>query len=202
VDVTVGERKLREWGTTPARRRQILDAALACFDEKGVAATTIDDICSTAGISVGSIYHHFAGKEDIFRALVSEGLAAHRAGMVRALERGKNLEDSVRRLVRFHVRVVEERPALTRLMLQWEEAERAHPEGREHYNEYSDALGAWLRLQARAGHIRRMHPDLYSALLMGPLMQHARQRSADMTTASKDVLERGLIEGLLLVLRP
>ena len=40
----------RAWATTPAKRRRILDAALGCFDEKGMAATTIDDICAAAGL--------------------------------------------------------------------------------------------------------------------------------------------------------
>ena len=41
-----GKGKPGSWATTPAKRRRILDAALGCFDEKGMAATTIDDICA------------------------------------------------------------------------------------------------------------------------------------------------------------
>lgn len=191
-----GERKPGEWATTPARRRRILEAALACFDEKGLAATTIDDVCSAAALSVGSVYHHFASKNDIYEDLVREALTEYRSGIIEALEGGASLEDSIRRLVRFHVRWVEDRPALTRLMLQWDEAERARPSGREHYRRFSEAIGAWLRREARAGRIRRMEPDLYSTLFMGPLMEHARQSSAGLTTASTKAMERGLVEGL------
>ena len=187
------------WATTPAKRRRILDAALGCFEEKGMAATTIDDICVTAGLHVGSIYHHFAGKDDIFEHLAREAMGDYLAGVVDALDGGASTERSIQRLVAFHVRWVEERPALTRLMLRWEEAERDRLSGREHYAQYSEAIGAWLRREARAGRILRMEPDLYSTLLMGPLMEHARQRSAGLTTASPQTMQRGLVAGLLRV---
>ena len=190
------------WATTPATRRRILDSALARFDEKGVAATTIGDICAAADLSVGSVYHHFAGKDAIFEHLVREAMADYLAGIVDALEGGTDVDDSVRRLVGFHVGWVEERPALTKLMLGWEDAERDRPSGREHYGQYSEAIGVWLRREARARRIRRMEPDLYSVLLMGPLMEHARQRSGGLTTASPKIIERGLVDGLTRLLIP
>jgi AcrR family transcriptional regulator len=194
------ERQAREWGTTPATRRRILAAALECFDQKGVAATTIDDIRAASGMTVGSIYHHFAGKDDVFEQLVHGAMTDYLADLIDALEGGAGVEESVRRLVRFHVTWVEERSALTKLMLSWEESERGRPGGREHYRQYSEAIGAWLHREARAGRIRRMEPDLYSALLMGPLMEYARQRSGGITTTSPRTIERGLVDGLLRVL--
>jgi AcrR family transcriptional regulator len=167
-----------------------------------VAATTIDDICGTADLSVGSVYHHFDGKDSILEQLVHEATAEYLTGVVEALEGGVTLESSLRRLVRFHVRWVEDRLTLTRLMLRWEEAERDRPSGREHYRQSSEAIGSWLRREARADRIRRMEPDLYSALLMGPLMEYARQRSGGLTTVSAKTIERGLVAGLRRVLEP
>jgi AcrR family transcriptional regulator len=189
-------RKAREWATTPATRQRILDAALECFEANGVAATTIDDITTAAELSVGSVYHHFTGKDDIFEHLVRQALNDYRTGIVTALEGDRTVEQSLRRMVHFHIRWVEDRRALTRLMLQWEESQRDRPTGRDHYGEYSESIGHWLRKQAHDGTIRRMAPDLYSTLLMGPLMEHARQRTAGLTTASPTVMERGLVDGL------
>lgn len=45
------------------RRRTILSAARACFAEKDVQATTLEAIRSRAGVSIGSIYYHFADKQ-------------------------------------------------------------------------------------------------------------------------------------------
>jgi AcrR family transcriptional regulator len=51
------------------RRQQILDAAFVRFAQYGFRNTSIDDIARTAGISRPLVYHHFANKEEVFRAL-------------------------------------------------------------------------------------------------------------------------------------
>lgn len=52
-----------------ARRtqRSILEAARACFNEHGFQSTTIKEIASSAGVSVGAIYEHFKDKRTLFR---------------------------------------------------------------------------------------------------------------------------------------
>jgi AcrR family transcriptional regulator len=52
------------------RREQILDAALRAFAQKGFARTTNKDIAREAGITPGLIYHYFASKEALFRAII------------------------------------------------------------------------------------------------------------------------------------
>lgn len=54
---------------TEQRRRQVLDAALRCFREKGFAGASIGDICKTAGMSPGHLYHYFSSKDDIVAAI-------------------------------------------------------------------------------------------------------------------------------------
>ena len=41
-----------------AKRRQILNGALRSFCEKGIASTTIDDVCNKVGCSHGLFYHY------------------------------------------------------------------------------------------------------------------------------------------------
>lgn len=56
-------------------RGQILAAALARFSNVGYHGTTMRDIAEEAGVSTGSVYHQFADKESIFRALLDEYFA-------------------------------------------------------------------------------------------------------------------------------
>jgi AcrR family transcriptional regulator len=56
-------------GASPEVRRQILDAALELFSGRGYFNTSVQDIRRAAGVSVGSIYHHFGSKEGIAKAL-------------------------------------------------------------------------------------------------------------------------------------
>lgn len=46
-------------------RTRWLDAALATIRRKGYSATTVDDLCAATGLSKGSFFHHFKGKEDL-----------------------------------------------------------------------------------------------------------------------------------------
>src|SRR5438128_11841330 len=59
------------WRRLPEERpKQILDAALAVFAERGLAAARLDDIAKRAGVSKGTIYLYFANKEELFRGVV------------------------------------------------------------------------------------------------------------------------------------
>jgi AcrR family transcriptional regulator len=56
-------------------RGEILDAALACFAERGYHETSVDDIAARAGLSKGAIYWHFEGKRELFLALIDRATA-------------------------------------------------------------------------------------------------------------------------------
>ncbi|MBX7481699.1 TetR/AcrR family transcriptional regulator [Qipengyuania qiaonensis] len=60
---------------TELRKRQILDAALACFRAKGFAGASIGDICKAAGMSPGHLYHYFGSKDEIVTAIASQDRA-------------------------------------------------------------------------------------------------------------------------------
>ena len=71
-----------------ARRDQIVAAAAACFARSGYHATTMADIAEAAGVSKGTPYLYFPGKEALFAALHDEwdcGLAARVNAAVAAL---------------------------------------------------------------------------------------------------------------------
>jgi TetR/AcrR family transcriptional repressor of nem operon len=44
-------------------RDKLLAAALGVIRAKGYAATTVDDLCRTAGVTKGAFFHHFDSKE-------------------------------------------------------------------------------------------------------------------------------------------
>ena len=51
-------------------KTKLLDAALRVIRAKGYSATRIEDICSAAGVTKGSFFHHFNSKEDLALAAV------------------------------------------------------------------------------------------------------------------------------------
>lgn len=57
-----------------ARPGEILDAALDLFVAKGYAATKMEDIARAAGVTAGTIYRYYAGKEDMLRSIIRDGI--------------------------------------------------------------------------------------------------------------------------------
>lgn len=54
------------------RRKEILDAAIKVFSEKGYEKTSITDIAKSINIAQGLCYRYFASKEDLFDAALEE----------------------------------------------------------------------------------------------------------------------------------
>jgi TetR/AcrR family transcriptional regulator, transcriptional repressor for nem operon len=51
-------------------RHRILTAAVGLIRRQGFAATSVDDLCATAGVTKGAFFHHFASKEALGVAVV------------------------------------------------------------------------------------------------------------------------------------
>ena len=51
-------------------RQKFIQAAIALVREQGYAATSVDDICTRAGIGKGSFFHHFKSKEELLLASI------------------------------------------------------------------------------------------------------------------------------------
>jgi AcrR family transcriptional regulator len=66
------ERSPWKWSRTGETRRVLLDAARAVFAERGFAEAGVAEVVERAGSSVGSLYHHFGGKSELFLALWEE----------------------------------------------------------------------------------------------------------------------------------
>jgi len=96
----------------PERRRsQILDAARACFRERGFRLTTIEEICAEARISPGALYRYFDSKADIVAAIALDTRAQAEAALA-ALPDGQGLIDGVAELARCFFEAFDEDAAL------------------------------------------------------------------------------------------
>lgn len=57
-----------------ARPQELLSAALDQFVERGYAATRLDNVAASAGVSKGTLYLYYTSKEDLFKAVVRENM--------------------------------------------------------------------------------------------------------------------------------
>ncbi|HEY6309366.1 MAG TPA: TetR/AcrR family transcriptional regulator [Streptosporangiaceae bacterium] len=79
-----------QWGSTPKTRRALLDAARQVFTEQGFSQASVADVVERAGSSVGSLYHHFGGKSELFLALWHEHQRTHEEAASKAVARLRN----------------------------------------------------------------------------------------------------------------
>lgn len=59
-----------------ARPGELSSAALELFVERGFAATRLDDVAKRAGVSKGTLYLYFDSKDDLFKAVIREGIVS------------------------------------------------------------------------------------------------------------------------------
>ena len=55
-------------------KRRIFNTAIKIFSEKGYDNASVEEITAIAGVAKGSLYYHFAKKEDIFDMMLEEGM--------------------------------------------------------------------------------------------------------------------------------
>jgi TetR/AcrR family transcriptional repressor of nem operon len=58
-----GPRMRIEKSAKTGARRKLLDAALLLIREKGYSSTSVDDLCTHAGVTKGAFFHHFKSKD-------------------------------------------------------------------------------------------------------------------------------------------
>jgi AcrR family transcriptional regulator len=178
------------------RKREILDAALRAFSDKGYAGATVADVRELSGASTGSIYHHFGDKEGLAAALYVEGVRDYQRGFMRVLRRETDAERGVKALVRHHLRWVAAHPDLARFLL----AGRPPGDTQElaaMNREVFEAAAEWFE---RHG-LRRMPDDVLYPVLIGPAQEFCRHWLAGRTRSSMRTAERELAEAAWRALR-
>ena len=165
-----------------ARAPEILEAALACFSEKGFAATRMEDIARRAGISKGTIYLYFDSKESVFKALAQRVVGSRVGEIAQLIERFEgSTPDLLRQVLNFVGMVVStgDVAVLPRMVL----AEAGNfPELAKHWrSEVVDrGLANWesvIRRGQDRGEFRSIPPEHAARLCMAPLIIVALWRS-------------------------
>lgn len=64
-----------------SRRHEIAEAAMRCIVRLGFAHTTMADVIAESGLSAGSIYSHFAGKNELVRFAFTTVVASREAAL-------------------------------------------------------------------------------------------------------------------------
>jgi len=153
-----------------ATRKSLLAAARRHFGESGYVETSLDEVVAEAGVTKGALYHHFRGKDDLFRAVyeqvqleVSDAAVAEFLGP----DPWISLEQGCSLWVAAHLD-----PAVQRITLQDARAVLGFAESRAIENRYAAvALRGSLRKAMVAGVLKPTPLRPLSLLLMGALSE-------------------------------
>jgi AcrR family transcriptional regulator len=116
--LTQAERKERTRG-------ELVAAALAVFLEHGFHGSSLDEIADRAGYSRGAVYSNFAGKDELFLAVLDAQFEQRARVLADVLLDERRLEESYRAVARSMVAADEGEPRWTPLLLEfWAYASR------------------------------------------------------------------------------
>jgi AcrR family transcriptional regulator len=191
-------------------RSVILDAARELFSHQGFRATSIRDIASKAGVSTGSVYHHFKDKEELFDTLLQQFRAFVESPdfpLFKAMERG-GFPDRLDEIGEAAREVVTKwRSSIALIYVDMIEFEGSHI--RVFYSNMANVCERFIAEHHAALHItERLRPDvpapaamlitfrvfLYSFIVevLFGVPNHYGMSSAEATKVIADILSRGM----------
>jgi AcrR family transcriptional regulator len=109
-------------------RARVLAASLALLETEGLAALSLREVARRAGVSHQAPYHHFADREAILAALVTEGFDDLASRLERALESAANEKPAAANLAMglAYVDFALSRPGIFRVMFRPELVDHRH----------------------------------------------------------------------------
>lgn len=115
ADTTTSNRPAKRTSNGGSRRDELLAIAARVFANKGIASATVRDIAQEAGILSGSLYHHFASKEEMVREIIGPGGSPQAPTYREIFDTAPNAEEAMRRSMRDAVRWVADHPDVARI---------------------------------------------------------------------------------------
>jgi AcrR family transcriptional regulator len=80
-------------------RRLVLDAAIATLAERGLAATSIQDIADAAGVSKGAVHYHFESKDELLERVLDRCCESVEARIRAVFDEPGSPMDRIRRAI-------------------------------------------------------------------------------------------------------
>lgn len=157
-------------GMENSPRGKLLSAAAHLFREKGYERTTVRDIGAAVGIQSGSLFHHFASKEDILKAVMIDVIRFNTARIESALARADGPRARLRTLIACELESIvgDTREAMAVLVHCWGALSKARQaEVLALRKVYEDIWLGVLREAGAAGSLARVDPFVLRRLLAG-----------------------------------
>lgn len=185
------------------RTAQILEAAKACFIERGYFATKMDEIAQRAGLSKGGVYFHFDSKKDIFHDLVEQEYQRTQSFLEEVSKREGSFLDKLSHIGEYFTSIFEGPDNPRFLVVTMEMTLRDEGIALLHekiQRSYLDTIEAMIEEGMKRGELKQVEPALIAFLLKAMLdgiqqsyLEHERvQDPSSVIEAALDMILIGL----------
>ncbi len=89
-----------EYCDKKAKREKILETSSVIFCQRNYHEVTMDEIAATAGVAKGTLYNYFASKEELYFAIIREGLTSLADTLEQEVREEQSVIGKVRRIVK------------------------------------------------------------------------------------------------------
>lgn len=185
----MGDKVAARAEASEATRQRILEAARHLFTERGYFNTSLQDIRRASGLSIGSIYHHFSGKEQIARDLFYDTLAFVEADIRGVYAAYSGSRERCYHVIRRLFETTEEAPEVMEYVLYFKHREVLPAEKPICSSRPFELIKGIIGEGMVAGEIRPMDEVIASAALLGMPVRMVQLRL-------EGVLDRPLTEQL------
>lgn len=160
-------------------RNRILQAAVECFSNNGYNATGVAEICSTAGVSKGAFYHHFASKQEVFIKIIHSWLDALDISLTTVREDSADVPRALQEMTHLFALVFQQAndklPMFLEIWLQASRDQQVWEALIDPYVRFQEYFKHMLASGIEEGTIRELDPGLAArallALAVGLLLQ-------------------------------
>ena len=152
-------------------KERIARTALSLFVEKGITETTVRDIAGAAGLAEGTLYRHYAGKEDLAWDLFSTHYTAFARELEQAQAKHQALRAKLQAMIRQFCAFFDEDPVLFSYLLlaQHAQLKKVTPEMPSPVAVLRDVLAAGIE----GREVPQTDPEVATALVLGVVLQVA-----------------------------
>ena len=150
-------------------RSRILEASVGLFEERGIEATTVVEICERADVAHKTFFNHFQSKRELLRDVARHSLDQLLVEIGEARRQPLSSSDRIGYFFRRIAENADDAGPMHRELLT-EIVRAAHEEGNdpEQARELQDAFGSIVREGLAARDLTRRHsPETLTEMLMG-----------------------------------
>jgi AcrR family transcriptional regulator len=155
---------------TEKRRKQILDAAVLVFSERGFHGARMDDIVKQSGLSKGALYWYFESKDQLIETILDDFFEQELVLLRAALSASGTVSERLKAFTLILMQDMQEMPSFLPIAFEFYAAATRQSPIREtlqrHFRDYRSALQSMLDQGVESGELRQVDTESIAVALM------------------------------------